>query len=52
MLWDFDIFVNTGPYGGWKFQNTTPPTAFIHSEQNFVINKAVITECKVMGIYW
>ncbi len=31
---------------GWKFQNATPPTVFIRSEPNLIINKAVIRECK------
>ena len=35
---------------GWKFQNTTPPMVFIRSDPKFMINKAVIRECKVINV--
>ncbi len=45
----FEILVNTGPYGGWKFQNATS-TVFIRFEPNFMINRAVIREYKVINV--
>ncbi len=42
ILWHFEILVIAGPYwGGGGFQNATPPTVFIRSKPNFMINKAV-----------
>ena len=41
ILWHFEIFVSTGPYGAGNFK-TTPPAVFIRSKPNFMINKAVI----------
>ena len=35
---------------GWKFHNATPPTVFIRSGPNFMINTAVIGEYKVKDI--
>ncbi len=35
----------------WKFQGATPPTVLGHSESNFVINKAVIGEYKIIN-FW
>ncbi len=34
---------------GWKFQNATP-IALIRSEQNFMINKVVIGEYKLINV--
>ena len=34
---------------GLEFRNTTPPTVFIQSEPNFVINKAIIWEYKFVN---
>ncbi len=34
---------------GWKFQNATPSALLIRSKPNFMINKAVITEYKVIN---
>ncbi len=46
-----EIFVNTGPYGCWKFQNATTPTVLMPSEPNFMINKVAIREYKVINVW-
>ncbi len=41
-------FLLTEDHAWWKFQNATPPTVFIQSGPNFMINKAVIRQYNVM----
>ena len=50
MLWHFEIFVSTETYGAGNFKNATSPIVFIRSELNFMINKAVIREYKVIHV--
>ena len=49
ILWQFEIFVNTGQYGAGNFK-TLLLTVLIRCELNVMINKAVIRKCKFMDI--
>ena len=48
ILWHFQIFVNTGPHGAGN--SKTLLLQFIRSEPNFLINKAVKGEYKLINV--
>ncbi len=48
ILWHFEIFVNTGPYGLEISKRYS--YSFIQTVPNFMINKAVVRECNFMVI--
>ncbi len=47
ILWHFEIFVNTGPYGA-EFQSAIPPTVFIHCHSNFMRTLATKGEYRLV----
>ena len=49
ILWHFEMFFTTGPYGAENVKNATP-SVFIPSEPNVIINKAAIRLYKVINV--
>ncbi len=50
-MWHFDFFLNTGVYGGWKFENASPPTVFMRSQSNLMKTMATMVDYRIL-LFW